>query len=212
MSNGTFDLNAFIQESKEVLINPKSYFSTMKTSGGMTEPLIKAVIYGAVAGAISFIWSLLHFTIGTGGLFGGVMGIGLFFTYTIGAVIGLFIGAVILLVISSICKGSIDFETNVRVVAAVMVLLPISALLGFVTYINLYLGSIISIGVSLFYLWLLFNALIECLKSKPETTKILMYILAALIVIFSLVTLRKTSQLMKEFNGSNIREMMEQQK
>ena len=212
MSNGTFDLNAFIQESKEVLVNPKSYFSTMKTSGGLTEPIIKAVIYGAVAGAISFIWSLLHFTLGSSGLFGGVLGIGLFFTYTIGAVIGLFIGAVILLVISSICKGSTDFETNVRVVAAVMVLMPISALLGFTTHINLYLGSIISIGVSIFYLWLLYNALIECLKSKPETTKILMYVLAALIVIFSLVALRKTSQLMKEYNGSNLREMMEQQK
>jgi hypothetical protein len=212
MSNGTFDLNAFIQESKEVLVNPKSYFSTMKTSGGMTEPLIKAVIYGAVAGAISFIWSLLHFTIGAGGVFGGIMGIGLFFTYTIGAVIGLFIGAIILLVISSICKGSTDFETNVRVVAAVMVLMPISALLGFTTHLNLYLGSIISIGVSIFYLWLLYNALIECLKSKPETTKILMYVLAALIVIFSLVALRKTSQIMKEFNSSNYMEMIDQQK
>ena len=212
MSNGTFDLNAFIQESKEVLVNPKSYFSTMKTSGGLTEPIIKAVIYGAVAGAISFIWSLLHFTIGSGGLFGGVMGIGLFFTYTIGAVIGLFIGAIVLLVISSICKGSTDFETNVRVVAAVMVLMPINALLGFTIHINLYLGSIISIGVSIFYLWLLYNALIESLKSKPETTKILMYVLAALIVIFSLVALRRTSQLMNEFNGSNLREMMEQQK
>ena len=212
MSNGTFDLNAFIQESKEVLVNPKSYFSTMKTSGGLTEPIIKAVIYGAVAGAISFIWSLLHFTIGSGGLFGGVMGIGLFFTYTIGAVIGLVIGAIILLVSSSICKGSTDFETNVRVVAAVMVLMPINALLGFTIHINLYLGSIISIGVSIFYLWLLYNALIESLKSKPETTKILMYVLAALIVIFSLVALRRTSQLMNEFNGSNLREMMEQQK
>ena len=60
MSNENFDFNAFIQESKEVLVNPKSYFSTMKTSGGMTEPLIKAVIYGAIAGAIAFLWSLLR--------------------------------------------------------------------------------------------------------------------------------------------------------
>ena len=60
MADGTFDVNAFIQESKDVLLNPKSYFSTMKTSGGITEPLIKAVIYGALAGAIAFIWSLLH--------------------------------------------------------------------------------------------------------------------------------------------------------
>jgi hypothetical protein len=215
MSNGTFDLNAFIQESKEVLINPKSYFSTMRTSGGMTEPLIKAVIYGAVAGAISFIWSLLHFTIGGGGLFGGVMGIGLFFTYTIGAVIGLFIGAVILLVISSICKGSTDFEANVRVTAAVMVVMPIGALLAFTGHLSLYLGVLIGLAVNILSLWLLYNALIEALKAKPETTKIVMYILVALFVIMSLVglgTKRKADQFMKEFNSSEFKEMMEQKK
>lgn len=215
MSNGTFDLNVFIQESKEVLINPKSYFSTMKTSGGMTEPLIKAVIYGAVAGAISFIWSLLHFTIGGGGLFGGVMGIGLFFAYTIGAVIGLFIGAVILLVISSICKGSTDFEANVRVTAAIMVVMPIGALLSFTGHLSLYLGVIIGLAVNILSLWLMYNALIETLKTKPETTKIVMYILIALFVIMSLVglgTKRKADQFMKEFNSSEFKEMMEQQK
>ena len=212
MSNGSFDFNAFIQESKEVLVNPKSYFSTMKTSGGMTEPLIKALIYGAIAGAISFVWSLLHLTIGVGGLFGGMVGIGLFFTYIIGSVIGLFIGAIVLLVISSICKGNTDFEANVRVVAAVMVVMPISALLGFATHIHIYLGAIVQIGVSLLYLWLIYNALIECLKSKAETTKIVMYILIALIVIFSLTGLRKTNQLMKEFDGTELKELMEQQK
>ncbi|MBK8883074.1 MAG: hypothetical protein IPN67_12015 [Bacteroidales bacterium] len=78
MSNETFDFNAFIQESKEVLVNPKSYFSTMKTSGGMTEPIIKAVIYGAIAGAIAFLWSILKLGAVTGGLLGGSIGIMVF--------------------------------------------------------------------------------------------------------------------------------------
>src|SRR5664280_1978619 len=119
MSDGTFDLNLFIKESVDVLVNPKSYFSTMKTSGGMSEPLIKAVIYGAVAGAIAFIWSLLKIGAMTG--FGGAIGIMVFIWSIIGAIIGLFIGAVILLVISSICKGSTDFEANIRVTASVTV-------------------------------------------------------------------------------------------
>ena len=141
MSNGTFDFNAFIKESKEVLVNPKSYFSTMKTSGGMTEPLIKAVIYGAVAGAIAFLWSILKLGAVTGGILGGSIGIMVFISYIIGSVIGLFIGAVILLVISSICKGSTDFESNVRVTAAVMVVMPITAFLAFTGHFNLYLGT-----------------------------------------------------------------------
>jgi hypothetical protein len=212
MSNGTFDFNAFIQESKETLLNPKTYFSTMKTSGGMTEPLIKAVIYGALGGAILFLWSILRLSPMAGGFFGGGLGIMILISYIIGAIIGLFIGAVILLIISSICKGSTDFESNVRVVAALMVMMPINALLAFTGHFSLYFGLIISIAVSVYSIWLLYNALIECLKAKPETTKIVMYIIIALVVIFSIVGLsaqRKANQFMKEFNSSEFKEMME---
>jgi len=210
MSNGTFDFNAFIKESKDVLVNPKSYFSTMKTSGGMTEPLIKAVIYGAIAGAIAFLWSFLKIGV-TGSMFAGALGIMSFIWSIVGAIIGLFIGAVIVLVISSICKGNTDFEANVRVTAAVMVVFPISAFLGFAGGINLYLGLIVSIAVSVFSLWLLYNGLIEALKSKPETTKIVMYVLVAVFVLIMLAGLgakRKASQLMDEFNTPEMKELM----
>ena len=138
-----------------------------------------------------------------------------FIGYIIGSIIGLFIGAVILMIISSICKGSTDFEANVRVTAALMVVLPISAFLGFTGHFSLYLGIIVGLAVNVLYLWLLYNALIETLKAKPETTKIVMYVLIAIIVIFSLVGLgakRKANQFMNEFNSSEFKEMMEQQK
>jgi hypothetical protein len=212
MSNGTFDFNVFIQESKEVLINPKSYFSTMKTSGGMTEPLIKALIYGAIAGAIAFLWSILGLG---GGIFGSSLAVMAFISYTIASVIGLFIGGVVVMIISSICKGSTDFEANVRVTAALMVMMPVSAFLAFATHFSLYLGLILGIAVNIFALWLLYNALVESLKAKPETSKIVMYILIALFVLISLLGLagkRKANQLLKEFDSSEFKEMMEQQK
>jgi len=210
MSNGTFDFNAFIKESKDVLVNPKSYFSTMKTSGGMTEPLIKAVIYGAIAGAIAFLWSFLKIGV-TGSMFAGALGIMSFIWSIVGAIIGLFIGAVIVLVISSICKGNTDFEANVRVTAAVMVVFPISTFFGFAGNINLYLGLIVSIAVTVFSLWLLYNGLIEALKSKLETTKIVMYVLVAVFVLIMLAGLgakRKANQLMDEFNTPEMKELM----
>ena len=209
MSEGTFDFNLFIKESIDVLVNPKAYFSTMKTSGGMTEPLIKAVIYGAVAGAIAFIWSILHLGALGGGLFGGAFGIMIFIGRIIGSIIGLFIGAVILLVISSICKGSTDFEANVRVTAACMVMMPISAVFGFAGHFNLYFGVIVSIAVSIYSLWLLYNGLVEALKSNPETTKIVSYVLIAIIVVFSLVGIsakNRAARFMDDFN--NNKEMM----
>lgn len=211
MSNGTFDFNEFIKESKSLLVDPKSYFSGMKTSGGMSEPLIKALIYGAVSGVISFVWSLLNVLPAAGGIIGGSIGIMIFVSAIIGAIIGLFIGGVVILVLSAICKGNTDYEANVRVTAALMIMMPIKALLGFTSSINLYLGVIIGIAVSVFSLWLLYNALIEALKSKPETTKILSYILIAIFVLFSLIgigTKKAANKFMNDFNNTDFQEIM----
>jgi hypothetical protein len=211
MSNGTFDFNEFIKESIDVLVNPKSYFSTMKTSGGMTDPLIKAVIYGAIAGAISFLWSLLKIGAAGSGIFGGAIGIMLFVWAIVGAIIGLFISAVILLVISSIAKGNTDFEANLRVIAAVMVVMPIGACLGFAGHFNFYFGLIVGLAVKIYALWLLYNGLIEALKARPETTKIIFYILVALTVLVMLAGIgasRRANQLMNEFNNSDVKELM----
>ena len=211
MSENTFDVNAFIQESKDVLVNPKSYFSTMKTTGGITEPLINAVIYGAIAGAIAFIWSLLKIGVMSGGMFGGGIGVMVFIWSIVGAIIGLFIGAVILLVISSICKGNTDFEANVRVTAAIMVIMPISAFFGFAGHFNLYLGVIVGLVVNLFALWLFYNGLIEALKANPETTKIVSYVLVAIFVVFMLIGFgarKRANQFMNDFNNKDVKEML----
>jgi hypothetical protein len=213
MSNSTFDFNAFIKESKDVLVNPKSYFSTMKTTGGIAEPLIKAVIYGAVAGLIALLWSLLKVGGAPISIFGGAVGVMLLVWAIIGAIIGLFLGAVILLVISAICKGSTDFEANARVTAAVMVVMPISALLGFIGGLNLIAGGIVSLVVNIFALYLLYHGLVEALKAKPGTTKIVMYVLVALLVLFFLLGLgakKRANKYLDEFNKSDLKELLEE--
>lgn len=212
MSETSFNFNAFIKESKDVLLSPKSYFSTMKTTGGLIEPLIKALIYGAVAGIIGFIWYLLH--IG-GGMFGGAIGIMILIWTFIGAVIGLFIGAVVLLIISAICKGSTDFEANTRVTAAVMVVMPIGALLGFVSGLNTTAGVIVSLAVNIFSLYLLYHGLIEALKAKPGTVRIVMLVIAiiiALIMLLGIGAKKRANQFMDEFNKSDFKELMEDAK
>jgi hypothetical protein len=208
MSETSFDFNAFIKESKDVLFTPKSYFSTMKTSGGLVEPIIKALIYGAVAGVISFLWSILHLSFG--GLFGGAFGIMIFIWAVIGAVIGLFIGGVVTLVISSICKGNSDFEACLRVTAALMVVLPISALLGFLSGINFTVGSVVSLGVSLFALYLFYIAIVECLKANVGTAKIVMYVCIGLLVISFLVGLGARKKVSKM--DTEMKELMEELK
>jgi hypothetical protein len=211
MADSTFDFNLFIKESKDVLVNPKSYFSTMKTTGGMTEPLIKALIYGAVSGILTLIWSLLNIGAMTNSFFGGAIGVMAFIWAVIAAIIGLFIGAVVTLVISSICKGSTDFESNLRVTASIMVMMPINALFGFAGHFNIYLGLIVSLALTIFALWLLYNALVEALKANAETSKIVTYVLIAIFALFMLLGLgarRKARQFMDEFNKKDVSELL----
>ena len=195
MSNSTsFDLNACIRESKETVKTPKSYFAALKTSGGIGEPVIKALIYSVVAGVIVFLWGVIGLG-GQAGVFGaGIGGMALVWTI-IGAMAGLFIGAVVLLIISAICKGNTDFEACLRVTASVMVVFPIGALLGFTSGISLWLGAIIGLCVNLFALYLLYYGLTETLKANPGTARIVMYVLAAILVIAMFTGLRAQKKL-----------------
>lgn len=211
MSNSTFNFNSFIKESVDVLVKPKAYFSTMKTTGGIAEPLIKALLYGVIAGVIALIWGLLKLG-ATSGLLGGAVGVLALIGYIIGAIIGLFIGAVVMLIISAICKGTTDFEPNVRVTASVMVIMPVGALLAFIGGLNSTVGSVVTLLVNLYALYLIFHALVESLKAKPSSSKVLTIILGALLVIFFLVglgTRKAASKFLDDFNSEDFQEMIE---
>ena len=186
--NSSFDFKKFIDDSKETLINPKSYFASMPLGGGMGEPLIKALIYSVVAAEFTLIWSFVVVGGVAGGVFGGAVGIGAFFFTIIGGIIGVFIAALIILIISSICNGNNDFEANLRVAASLMVLFPISALLTVFKF-NYYLGAIVGLLVNLYSLYLLYIAVSVALKGKEQTAKIVSYVLAGLLVIFFIVGL-----------------------
>jgi len=211
MDEKGFNLSAFISEWKETLLNPKGYFATMKTQGGLGEPIIKALIYGTVAGIIYFIWSLLHFGSYGVGYFGAMGSVGVLFMSIIGSVIGVFIGGVIVLIISSISNGNKDFEACLRVAAALMALYPVSALLSVVGGIHLSLVTIVSLAVNLYGLYMLFLAITEALKGDEKTVKIVAYVLGGLLILFVIIGLI-ASLFVRAFSGygqNKAEEMME---
>jgi hypothetical protein len=187
MSTETFNFNSFIKDSINTLVKPKEYFASLQVEGGLGEPIIKALIYGAIAGVFKFLWGILHVGAVTGGLLGGSIGFMAFIWSIIGALIGLFIGAVIVLIVSAICSGSTDYTANARVTASLMVLMPISAFFSFLTGFNFYLGFIINLIIQLYSLYLLYWAVTGSLKAKESTAKIISIVLGAILVIFLLV-------------------------
>jgi hypothetical protein len=186
MADAGFDFKKFIEETRATLITPAEYFPIMAKTGGYAEPLIKALIYGTIAALINFLWITLSLT-AVGGAFGGLLGGGVgimgLVMSIIGSIVGLFIGGAIVLVLSAICGGSTDYEANVRATASLMALSPISALFGFLSGISLWLGGIVSIAISLYGLWLLYNALTKALGGKEGPAKIISAILAIIPVL-----------------------------
>jgi len=213
MANEGFSLNRLYSDSKKALFQPKDYFSTLPVEGGIGEPLIKALVYGVVAGIFVLLWSLFNVTGYTAGMFGGMIGIGGFFWSIIAAVIGVFIGGVVVLLISAISGGSTEFEPSMRVAAAIMVLFPINAFLGFFDGISPVLGSLITLLVNLYGVYMLYLAVKGILKGKEETTRIVSYILAGLMVIFLIIGMATRSAVERATfrNEDKVKEMIREQ-
>jgi hypothetical protein len=119
--------NAFIETLAMVLTKPDLAFRTMKTEGGLGEPLIYALIGGCVGGIVSLLLSL---GLQSMGLFAGQrdtfavmagMGIGsiaFIILIPIFIVLGLFIGAAIVHLCLMIVGGANkSFEATFRVLA-----------------------------------------------------------------------------------------------
>jgi len=196
MSEYKFNFNTFLKESRETLLNPKGYFPSMSLSGGMTEPLIKAVIYGLIAGVFSLLWSLAGLNIVGGAAFLGAGGIMALVGAVIGAVIGVLIGGAIMLLISSICDGNRDYEANLRVAAAVMVIYPIRTLFLFLYSIHPVLGLLVSLAITFYSIYLIYVAIISSLKGKESSAKIVMIVLVVLTLLGSWGSQRATRSLL----------------
>lgn len=178
----SFNFKQFIEESKTTLMNPKEHFSNLKTTGGVGEPLIKALIYGVAGGILAMLWALFHLS-GIGGMFMGGGAIGALISPIIGSVIGLFIGGLIIMLLSLICGGSSEYEAGLRVTASLMVLLPVSVLLSVFGFLGFWVSSLLTLAVNLYGLYLLYHALTLTLKGKEQLAKVIGYVLGALLVL-----------------------------
>jgi hypothetical protein len=120
-------LNAFIETLAMVLTKPNLAFQTMKTEGGLGEPLIYALIGGCVGGIVSLLLSLglqsMGLFAGQRDTFAALAGVGigsiaLIILVPVFIVIGLFIGAAIVhLCLMIVGSANKSFETTFRVLS-----------------------------------------------------------------------------------------------
>jgi hypothetical protein len=221
MAESSFDFQKFFADSLQILVNPTEYFTRIEKGGGLGDPIIRAILYGITAGIINFIWGILKLG-SAGGWFGGLLGSGisimaLIFTI-IGSVFLLFIGGIIILILSAICGGSTDFEASVRVSASTMIVIPLSALIGVTSGVSFFMRSLITLLISVYGIFLMHKGIIHTLNGKKAVARIVAIILSVFPVLFILGTLmcvervktmsKDTEMFMEKLPESN-REMKE---
>lgn len=210
MSDNSIDFNKILKDSRDTLLNPKEYFTSMPLSGGLAEPVIKAALYGAVAGLFALLWSVLGWSVaaGFGGFLGGAVGIMALIWSVVGAIVGVFIGGAIMLAISAICGGNTDFEANVRVTASLMVVYPISAFVAFLNVINFTLAGVAGLAVNMYAIYLLYQAVISALKGKESSAKIVLIVLV-LLVLLGFFGGRKATKSIRDYSDIFNEEMVD---
>jgi len=167
-----FDINKVIADAKFIITNPVGYYQSMPKTGGFAEPLIFVAVMAAVTGIIAAIFSLFSSSV-AGMLAAGFSAIILM---PIFAVIGAFIGSVILFVIWKLMGSPENYETAFRCLAAITAIYPIIAVLSIIPYI----GTIIGI---VWATWLLIEASVAVHGRNRQTASIVFGILGALMLI-----------------------------
>ena len=189
MNHGKYTFLGVYEESRKTLLKPAAYFSEMEIGAGWGEPIYKVFVYGLVSGLFILLWSFLDIIGVTEGVLSGDVGVIGFFSTIIGALLGTFIGAFVILLVSSICDGRTHFESAFLIAAALMVLLPLNAFLGFFDGIAYVPGAVISLGVNLYGIYMLYTGLTRVLQAKKKPARTFSYILAGIMVLFLVVVL-----------------------
>ncbi len=184
----SFDFAIVIADTKNALLNPAGYFRTMRSEGGLAEPVLKALLYGVVSVLLTWLWYMLG--IFPPGPQDNALSTTMLLLLPAGYVVGLFIGAVLLMIVSALSGGITRFETCLRATAAIMAIQPISAALG-VLYVSTFLGLLASLAISLYGLKLLWNAMLATLHCSRRGTQITCIVLAAFSILGAVAALIK---------------------
>jgi hypothetical protein len=180
-----------------VLTSPSVFFREMPKIGGFVEPLIFTVIMGIISGLIQTFFHIFSLNIAGG------MAMGAASIILVPILLGIFgfVGAAILFVIWKLLGSKEDYETAYRCGAYVSVLMPIITILGIIPY----LGSIIGIGLSIYFLVI---ASVEVHKIPSQKAWLVFGIIGAILIILNIsgqMTARKYSR-----EAGKLREKMEQ--
>lgn len=160
---------------KDVLINPKRYFTKIVADGNMEESMLKAFMYGLLGGCLVLLIRLLG---------GATITIGAVFTAIIIvpvlAVTLLFVMGGLMMLVSEITGGERDWEIAIKGLASIFFIYPAILVLNALAF-NCTSMWVISLIVDAYVLFLFYNISLYCMRGKKSNIIVVIGILALFI-------------------------------
>lgn len=165
-----------LKHIKDLLINPKRYFTKIVADGNMEEAMLKAFIYGLIGGCLVLLLRLIG---------GATITIGSVFTALIIvpvlAVALLFVFGGLMMLVSEITGGERDWEIAIKGLASVFFIYPVVLVLNALAF-NCTSMWIISLIVDAYVLFLFYNIALYCMRGKRSNVIIVIAILALFLI------------------------------
>ncbi|MBQ6026940.1 MAG: hypothetical protein IJL21_00050 [Alphaproteobacteria bacterium] len=145
---------------KDVIINPRRFFSKIVADGDIEESMLKAFIYGLLGGlAVLAIKLIGGATITINSVFTAVV------IVPVIAVALLFVGGGLLMLVSEMTGGERDWEIAIKGLASIFFIYPVILVLNAVAF-NCLSMWIISIIGDLYVLFLFYNIALYCMRGR----------------------------------------------
>ena len=163
--------NAF-KHIRNLIVNPKRYFTKIVADGNMEEAMLKAFLYGLLGGCLVLLIRLLG---------GATITIGAIFTAIIIvpvlAVALLFVMGGLMMLVSEITGGERDWEIAIKGLASVLFIYPVILVLNAMAF-NCTSIWVISMLVDIYVLFLFYNISLYCMRGKRGNVLLVIGVLA----------------------------------
>jgi hypothetical protein len=161
---------------RNLIVNPKRYFTKIVADGDMEEAMLKAFLYGLLGGCLVLLIRLLG---------GATITIGAIFTAIIIvpvlAVALLFVFGGLMMLVSEITGGERDWEIAIKGLASVFFIYPVILVLNALAF-NCTSIWVISMLVDMYVLFLFYNISLYCMRGKRGNVLLIIGMLALFMV------------------------------
>ena len=157
---------------KDIIVNPRRYFSKIVADGDIEESMLKAFIYGLLGGILVLALRLIGgATITISSVFTAVV------IVPVIAVGLLFVGGGLMMLVSEITGGERDWEIAIKGLASIFFIYPVILVLNALAF-NCTSMWIISIICDAYILFLFYNIALYCMRGRRAAVMVIIGIFA----------------------------------